>query len=239
MADKRLSDPDSAAFTDFSMFLAALPASLSPIREAVAWETMVAYKNACLEHMRFVNTEWSEIPKFWALQFDAVIEKQITEGIVTKERTKPAQWHGAASVLTMVRAYFAHAFRFGPPCWDNVIAEVLCVTLQSALIARQGDVGLSDNWVGSRHFMQYSHVDVRLHDQAQDAVFFAKFTMKESKDNRYESLHLAISLSGWPSYAASFPSDPGPLDGVQRRLIANHANIFLNIGTLLTLTSHT
>lgn len=73
------------------MFLAALPKNLSPTRQAVAWETMVAYKNACLEHMRFFNKEWSEIPKFWTLQFDSVIEKQLAEGIVTKERTKPAQ----------------------------------------------------------------------------------------------------------------------------------------------------
>lgn len=185
MTDTWLRDPNSAAFPDFSMFLAALPGNLSPTREAVAWETMIAYKNACLEHMRFYNEQWSDIPKFWTLQFDAVIEKQITEGIVTKARTKPAQWHGAASVLTMVRAYFAHAFRFGPPCWDNVVAEVLCVTLQSALVARQGDVGLSDNWVGSQHFLQYQHVDIRLHEEeGQDPLFFAKFTMKESKNNR-------------------------------------------------------
>lgn len=187
-ADKLFRDPKAAEFRDFLVFLAALPGNLSPTgREAVAWQTMMAYKSACLEHMAFFNKEWSELPKFWSRQFDAVIEKQITEGIVTKERAKPAQWHGAASVLTMVRAYFAHAFRFGPPCWDNVIAEALCVTLQSALVARQGDVGLSDNWVGSdgEHYMQYRHVDVRLHGGAQgQAVFFAKFTMKESKNHR-------------------------------------------------------
>lgn len=107
----------------------------------------------------------------------------------------------------MVRAHFARAFRFGPPCWDNVIAEALCVTLQSSLTARQGDVGLSDNWAGSLHYLKYQHVDVRLHGQGQDAVFFAKFTMRESKNNRYD-LH---------------PSPPGTdrLDGVHHNLMAS------------------
>lgn len=39
------------------MFLAALPGNLSPSREAVAWTTMMAYKSACLGHIRFLYCE--------------------------------------------------------------------------------------------------------------------------------------------------------------------------------------